>query len=148
MTEQEVRFFLDVVTDYFFQVTGEEAQVGIPYIKKQEPVVLAYTGLIGISGPRKGGIYFTATRPLLAQITDILVGMADPDDEAVLDMVGELTNTIAGNVRKSFGPEFQISVPMLVKGEPADISMQLKPPSFVIPLKWRQERAYLVVGLE
>jgi len=107
-----------------------------------------YTGLIGISGPRKGGIYFTTGARLLGELTRVILGVSDAEEETLLDMVGELTNTIAGNVRKSFGGDFLISVPMLIKGKPDDILMRLTPPVFVIPLNWRREKAYLVVGLE
>jgi chemotaxis protein CheX len=148
MMESELKFFIDVVTSYFGQVTGESAAMGIPYVKKAEPVVLEYTGLIGISGPRKGGIYFTTSPKLLAELTKVILGVDEADDETLLDMVGELTNTIAGNVRKSFGSDFLISVPMLIKGKPDDILMRLKPPVFVIPLNWRREKAFLAVGME
>lgn len=148
MTENELKFFIEVVTSYFGQVTGEAATMGIPFVKKSEPAVLEYTGLIGISGPRKGGIYLTAGPGLLKALTEVILEIADADDETLLDMVGELTNTIAGNVRKSFGADFLISVPMLIKGKPEDILMRLKPPVFVIPLNWRHEKAFLVVGLE
>jgi chemotaxis protein CheX len=148
MTENELKFFIEVVTTYFGQVTGEPASMGIPFVKKTEAVVLDYTGLIGISGPRKGGIYFTAGPKLLAELTQVILGVEDADEETLLDMVGELTNTIAGNVRKSFGGDFLISVPMLIKGKPEDVLLRLKPPVFVIPLNWRREKAYLVVGLE
>lgn len=148
MTENELKFFIEVVTSYFGQVTGETATMGIPYVKKTEPVVLEYTGLIGISGPRKGGIYFTASPGLLTGLTRVILEVEEADEETLLDMVGELTNTIAGNVRKSFGADFLISVPMLIKGKPEDILMRLKPPVFVIPLHWQREKAYLVVGLE
>ena len=147
MTEAEIKFFIEVVTTYFGQVTGEDAVMGIPYVKNAEPVVLDYTGLIGISGPRKGGIYFTAGRVLLNELTKLILGTEEAED-ILLDMVGELTNTIAGNVRRSFGADFLISVPMLIKGRPDDILMRLKPPVFVIPLNWHKEKAFLVVGLE
>ena len=148
MTENELKFFIDVVTTYFAQVTGEPAAMGIPYVKRAEPVVLDYTGVIGISGPRKGGIYFTAGPKLLAELTRVILGVDDAEEETLLDMVGELTNTIAGNARKSFGPDFLISVPMLVRGRPLDILMRLTPPVFIIPLNWHREKAFLVVGLE
>jgi chemotaxis protein CheX len=148
MTENELRYFIDVVTAYFGQVTGEDAAMGIPYVKNAEPVVLDYTGLIGISGPRKGGIYFTAGPKLLSELTRVILGADEADEETLLDMVGELTNTLAGNLRKSFGGDFMISVPMLLKGRPDDILMRLKQPAFVIPLLWRREKAFLVVGLE
>ncbi|NNM66499.1 MAG: chemotaxis protein CheX [Spirochaetales bacterium] len=148
MTEAELKFFIDVVTDYFQQVSGVGASMGIPYVKKEEAVVLSYTGLIGISGPRKGGIYFTAGPALLSTLMGEILGVEEADEDSLLDMVGEISNTVAGNVRKSFGTEFLISVPMLIKGKPDDILFRLKPPVFVIPINWRHERAFLVVGLE
>lgn len=148
MTESELKFFIEVVTDYFEQVTGESAVMGIPYIKSDEPAVLSYTGLIGISGPRKGAIYFTTEQGLLKRLTQEILDLADPDEDSLLDMVGELTNTIAGNVRKSFGSSFLISVPMLIKGKPTDILMRLKPPVFIVPILWRKDKAFLAVGLE
>ncbi|NNM53857.1 MAG: chemotaxis protein CheX [Spirochaetales bacterium] len=148
MTEGELKFFIDVVTEYFEQITGESAGMGIPYIKSEEPAVLSFTGLIGISGPRKGAIYFTAEKALLSSLTREILDLVDPDDDSLLDMVGELTNTIAGNVRKSFGADFLISVPMLIKGKPTDILMRLKPPVFIVPILWRKEKAFLAVGLE
>jgi chemotaxis protein CheX len=147
VTETEIRFFIDVVTSYFGQISGEPAAMGIPYVKKAEPVVLEYTGLIGISGPRKGAVYFTAGPGLLAELTRVILE-AEADEQTLLDMVGELTNTIAGNARRSFGPDFLISVPMVLKGKPDDILLRLTPPVFVIPLNWRREKAFLVVGLE
>lgn len=148
MTESELKFFIEVVTDYFEQVTGEGAVMGLPFLKSEEPAVLAFTGLIGISGPRKGAIYFTSDAKLLTTLTQEILDLADPDEDSLLDMVGELTNTIAGNVRKSFGADFLISVPMLIKGKPQDILMRLKPPVFIVPILWRKEKAFLAVGLE
>jgi len=148
MTEADLKFFIDVVIHYFGQVTDEQATMGLPYIKKDEAVVMDYTGLIGISGPRKGAIYLTAGRGLLAKLTQLILDMDEADDETLLDMAGELTNTIAGNVRKSFGSDFMISVPMLIKGKPEDILLKLKPPVFVVPINWKREKAHLVVGLE
>ena len=125
MKETELKFFIDVVTTYFSQVTGEPAAMGIPYVKQSEPVVLDYTGVIGISGPRKGGIYFTTGSKLLTELTKVILEVDEADEETLLDMVGELTNTIAGNARKSFGADFLISVPVLVRGRPQDILMRL-----------------------
>lgn len=147
MTEGELKYFIEVVIHYFDQVTGTPAAMGVPYIKKDEAVVMDFTGLIGISGDRKGGIYFTSGKGLLSKLTQQILG-SEGDDEALLDMVGELCNTIAGNVRKHFGSSFMISIPMLVIGKPTDILMRLKPPVFVVPVNWAGERGYLVVGLE
>jgi len=148
MTEKDLSYFVNTVIQYFKQVDGEEAVMGLPFIKREDPVVLEYTGIIGISGPRRGGIYFTAGKELLVKLTQAILGESESDVETLQDMVGELTNTVAGNVRKYFGSDFMISVPMLIRGQPEDILLKLKPPVFVVPLTWKQQKAYLVVGLE
>lgn len=147
MTEGELKYFIEVVIHYFEQVTGQAAAMGLPYMKKEEAVVMDFTGLIGISGDRRGGIYFTADRPFLRKLTRHLLQI-EGEDDVLLDMVGELCNTIAGNVRKHFGSGFMISIPMLVIGRPGDILMRLKPPVFVVPVLWSGEKGHLVVGLE
>lgn len=148
MTEKDLSYFVNTVIQYFAQIDGEEPVMGLPYIKKNEAVVLDYTGMIGISGPRRGGIYFTAGASFLQGLTKAILGEEAGDPETLLDMVGELSNTVSGNVRRYFGPDFLISVPMLIRGKPEDILLRLKPPVFVIPLTWKGQKAFLVVGLE
>ena len=150
MTEQEIRNFISVVTDYFQEVTGEDAQIGVPYIKNEDSVLLDYTGAIGISGVRRGAVYLTAPGSLLRELGGIILGqsLADIDDEDLNDLVGEVTNTIAGNMRRSFGSDFMISVPLILQGQVSDIKIQLKPPVFIIPIQWKGHKCYLAIGLE
>lgn len=148
MKESELREFIDVVVNYFQEVTGESVEMGMPYIKESKSIVLDYTGVIGISGTRKGAIYLTASKEMLKEVASIILGTNDVDDECAIDMVGEITNTIAGNVRENFGSSFMISVPIILKGSPEDVIFKLQPPVFIIPIKWRTFSSYLVVGLE
>lgn len=148
MNEQELKYFIDVVVSYFRDISGEPSEMGIPYIKERGTVLLDYTGLIGISGAKKGAIYITATRDMLSEITAILLGAENPEEEILIDMAGEIANTIAGNVRESFGSSFMISVPIILKGSPEDVIIKMSPPIFIIPVKWRSYSAILAVGLE
>lgn len=147
ITEQELQVFIDTVTHYFDQTTSESAEVDTPYIKDEENVVLDFTGVIGISGKTKGAIYFTANADLL---TDLLKATGhDEKIEADLlqDMVGEVANTLSGNARRSFGSNFMISVPVVMKGAES-IRMPASIKTFVIPILWRSYRSYLIVCLE
>ena len=148
MSEQELKAFIDVVVRYFQEVAGEQATMGIPTVKTGSALLLGYTGIIGISGSKRGAVYVTADRSMLAELASIILGTTDVRDDDVLDMVGELSNTFAGNVRNAFGSTFMISVPIIVKGAPEDILMKLKPPIFTIPIRWRGHTCYLTVGLE
>ena len=148
MTEQELRIFIDVVIDYFVLLTDESARMGVPYIQEGKSQLLDFTGVIGISGARKGGIFVTASSSMLKELASLILESDDVAPDEILDMVGELTNTIAGNVRREFGSSFMISVPIIVEGRPQDLRLQIKPPVFVVPINWRSYQAFLSVGLE
>ncbi len=150
MKEEEIKVFIDIVTHYFREISGEEARMGVPFIKNDNLSVMDYTGIIGISGKYRGGIYLSANNGILAEVASCILGLdaAMVDDEAREDMLGEITNTIAGNARSSFGSQFMISVPIVIKGRPEDISFKLKPPVFVVPISWRDHSCFLVIGLE
>jgi chemotaxis protein CheX len=148
MTEEELRAFIQVVTNYFENISGERAVMGLPYVKGSGSTLGDYTGLISISGNRKGGIYFTTCRPLLEEFARIILGETVTDDEYLYDLVGEITNTIAGNMRETFGSTFLISIPIVLRGRVNDIDMKLKPPVFIIPISWKQHDSHLAIGLE
>ena len=148
MTEQELRIFIDVVIDYFVLLSDESARMGVPYIQEGKSQLLDFTGVIGISGARKGGIFVTASSSMLKELASLILESDDVAPDEILDMVGELTNTIAGNVRREFGSSFMISVPIIVEGRPQDLRLQIKPPVFVVPINWRTHQAFLSVGLE
>ena len=114
MDEQELRVFIDIVSQYFERQTGRLPEIGSPYLGEANALpIYDFTGVIGISGERQGCVYFTAHRDLLRQLL-LHVGEADVSDNNLCDLVGEIANTISGNARRHFGPNFMISVPVVV----------------------------------
>ncbi|UCF65459.1 MAG: chemotaxis protein CheX [bacterium] len=101
MNETDLHFFIDSTVNYFEEITGEQAITGIPYLKGREPVVLDYSGIIGISGKRKGCIYITTTKEMLKNIAAIILDDNEATVETVKDLTGEIANTISGNVREA-----------------------------------------------
>jgi chemotaxis protein CheX len=148
MNETDLHFFIDSTLNYYEEVTNQKATAGIPYIKDESAVVLEYTGIIGISGKRKGSIYITTSEEMLKEIANIILGLDDIGKEDIKDLVGEIANTISGNVRQAYGSDFMISVPVVVEGQAKDIKMPDNIQSFVIPLTWRDHKSFLVVCLE
>ena len=147
ISEQELQVFIDTVTHYFDQITNESAEVDTPYIKDEENVVMDYSGVIGISGKTKGAIYFTANEDLLTDLLKATGHTEAVDSDLLQDMVGEVANTLSGNARRSFGSNFMISVPVVLKGA-ANIRLPASIKTFVIPIIWRTYRSYLIVCLE
>lgn len=149
MNEKDLQVFITTTLSYFKDTAGQTAEMGVPFLKKPEEVVAQdMTGVIGISGIKKGAVYFTAPRAMLADMVKVILGSEEPDSDALVDMVGEITNTIAGNAREAFGSGFMISIPVVVEGQPRNIKTPPNVPVFVIPVKWREYKSYLVVGIQ
>ncbi len=147
LKEAEIRTFIRGVTHYFETSTQQAASVGSPYLVTDgKPGAYDYTGIIGVSGARRGIVYFTAPRGML---TVLLMRMQETDtsDANIRDLVGEVANTISGNARRDFGKQFAISVPTVVAN---DVDKFTAPHfrSFVIQINWRSHPAKLVVCLE
>lgn len=147
MTDEEIKVFIDGTSQYFERVSGQAATIEAPFLKGEEPIVLEYTGVIGISGRHRGAVYFTAGSDLLETLLETF-GEEEAGETLKADLVGEVANTIAGNARRYFGNEFMISVPTVLRGKPEDISFPRQLKSFVIPIFWRGFRSYLIVCLE
>src|ERR1700732_5518709 len=75
--EEEIRTFVEGTTNYFETSAQQSATVGSPYLVTDgKPGAYEYTGVIGITGARKGVVYFTASRGLL---TVFLMRMQETD---------------------------------------------------------------------
>ncbi len=148
MNETDLHFFIDSTINYFEEITGDQAVTGIPYLKGPEPVVLDFSGIIGISGERKGCVYITTTKDMLKTLAHIILDDQEATIETVKDLTGEIANTISGNVREAYGSSFMISVPVVVEGRAKDIKLPEDVQSFVIPITWKGYKSFLVVCLE
>lgn len=148
MDEKELRVFIDIVSQYFERQTGRVPEMGSPYLGEPTDLPIHdFTGVIGISGERQGCVYFTAHRDLLRQLL-LRVGESDLSDHNLSDLVGEVANTISGNARRFFGPDFLISVPVIVAGSANAIQVPRTVKAYILPLRWHKLEATLVVSLK
>lgn len=148
MNDFELKQFIDSTLKFFNELTQKIARCGIPFVKNNEPIVLEYTGIIGISGKRKGSIYYTAEKDQLAELAKIMLAVDNVSDDDIKDLAGEIANTISGNLREVFGSDFLISVPVIVEGRARDIKLPERIDSYVIPISWENKKSFLVVCLE
>lgn len=148
MNEHEIDRILKTTLQFFQEVSGTSAFCGKPYIKKDKRIVLEYTGIIGISGGRKGSVYFTSSKSQLEKLAQIMLGTEEITVEDIKDLVGEIANTISGNLRSIFGSEFLISIPVIIDGKARDIKLPDEIDSYVIPITWNGTESQFVVCLE
>ncbi|CAN0140630.1 unnamed protein product, partial [Chrysoparadoxa australica] len=129
--------------------TEIDPEIEVPYLKDTEKLELKqFTGMIGISGNKKGYVYFSADKELFEDLINIFIGIEDPEIEDVMDMAGEISNVVAGNIRTTLGTNFMISVPLVFEGQPSDLKFPRDSFVYVIPLTWKNHDAYVVVGLQ
>jgi len=138
--------FIRAILHYFEHMVGIPAETDAPYLLEGDPETMHYTAVIGISGDLQGCIYFTAPKGMLNQLLNH-IHEPDPTDELRCDMAGEVANTLSGNARKQLGPGFMISVPVVVLGKPERFVWPKNTACFVIPIRWQQTRALLMVCL-
>lgn len=148
MKEKKLQVFVGIVENYFNQFQKTDLLVDTPYLlENEQPQVREYTGVIGISGNKKGVVYVTATEKMLREV---LISMDETElsDELLIDLVGEIANTISGNARTEFGPDFHISVPFVFKGVPQSVILPKNERSFIIPVTWQSQEGEIVICLQ
>jgi chemotaxis protein CheX len=147
MDANELNVFLSGAIRYFGETTGTQADVAAPYLIDDAKLIAGeFTGAIGITGRHRGTVYFTASRGLLTLLMNE-VGETRFTKENMLDLVGDVANTIAGNARQHFGTHFQISVPTLIYGADA-LHLPKGIKSYAMPVVWKNNKASVIVVLE
>lgn len=146
LRESELRVFVDAVMNYFRQSTREPASIRSAWLADTASPRYPYTGLITCAGEFQGCVHFSAPRELLRAL---LVEWSEHDmsEENLLDAVGEIANTIAGNARRHFGRGLEISVPVKLAGNEGRIKAAVRARPFVIALTWRGHDAAVVVDI-
>jgi len=141
--------FINSVNNYFRHLTDIDSELNVPYLKESQGLVLKdYTGMIGISGNKKGFVYISADRTMYEDLIKIFIGIDDPTEEDILDMAGEISNVVAGNVRANLGANFMISVPIVFNGMPGKLKIPDDVSLYVIPIVWNNHEAFVVIGLQ
>lgn len=147
--EATCNLFINSVSNYFKHLTEIDSDMKVPYLKESDGLVLKdFTGMIGISGSRKGFVYISANREMFADLINMFIGIEDPSEEDILDMAGEISNVVAGNVRANLGANFMISVPTVFEGMPDELNIPEDVSMYVIPIKWNNHEAFVVLGLD
>jgi len=154
LTADEIKVITDAAQTYFGRLTRKAAHVSAAFLAEQgELPEFDYTGLIQISGNYRGCVYFTAPKMMMRFLL-LSVGETLQGDDIFMDAAGEIANTIAGNARKHFGEQMEISVPTTMKATTlTDLSKTgsgpvLRERPMVIRIQWQALAAALVVDLE
>ncbi len=147
MKEEDLEIFIDGLTNYFDKTTTSEAKVSTPFLIQDINQYLSdYTGIIGISGNHKGSVFFTAPRIMIVKLISE-IGVLTTRDDKLLDLVGEVSNTISGNARRVFGDQFMLTTPIVLQGKSDQLHISNVASIYVIPVVWQNMRAHLIINL-
>ncbi len=146
MEEIILKAFARSTAGYFGRIASG-SRIGTAYLRApDESVALDYSAVIGITGTYRGSVYYTAARPMLDALLPLL-GESTPDEKLCADLVGEIANTVSGNVREDLGAGFMISPPFVLEGRPTDVHASRGAPFYIIPITWDNHASRLLVTL-
>ena len=145
--EHEIKIFTDAVKNYFSLQTSEEAIIKTAFLSTSEIKTLDYTGIITLFGDYKGCVYFTAPRFLLVELLTNLQE-TNISELNLLDIVGEIANTISGNARQHFGKGLEISVPVKFAGKVQQLGHNIRQSPLTIAIQWKGHEAFVVVDID
>lgn len=147
MKEENLEVFIDGLTNYFDKTTSSVAKVSTPFLIKDINQYLSdYTGIIGISGNHKGSVFFTAPRIMIIKLISE-IGVLTTREDKLMDLVGEVTNTISGNARRTFGDQFMLTTPIVLQGKSDQLHVSDVTSIYVIPVVWMNMSAHLIINL-
>lgn len=147
MDSNKLQVFVDGTIKYFNKFTGASAKIGSPFlINSMDEYFEQYTSFISISGRDTGNIFFSSGEEILLEILSSM-NIANKNQDNMLDLVGEVANTISGNAREALGHDFIISTPVILNGKQEQVKVAKTLEIYVIPIHWRNYRANLIISL-
>jgi chemotaxis protein CheX len=146
LTESDLKFFVDTLRRYFVVTTGQEPQVTSAFLAVGEIEGHEYNGIVSFSGAYNGHVIVSMPPQLLRELL-IVQHETDLSSGNLLDAVGEVANTLAGNARMQLGQGLQISVPVKLQGS-SGIKARVRRHPYAITLRWNHQSALVCVDME
>jgi len=113
--------FVEVTVATFKDFVGVEASPRQPhYLEQDKEYDWDISSVIGLSGLVRGAVIVSMKTQLAIKLTDTLVGTPHTEIDAdVTDVIGEIVNIIAGNIKPKVpnGEKIVISIPTVIKGK-------------------------------
>ena len=144
MNEETLKTILQSITNYFKKFEIGEVKVYPSYLGDVGSLPsYQFTGIVNLSGEYSGVVYFSASANLIFKIISKL--NQPMNNEYYLDLVAEMSNIFAGNLRKVLGKSFNISVPTTISGPIKQIKIASNERPCVIPIEFQNEKSIVVI---
>ncbi|XOV80575.1 MAG: chemotaxis protein CheX [Aestuariibacter sp.] len=150
MNAEFVNPFIQSLLNVLKTMAQTELQVGKPQKKTDSTARGDVSGLIGMVGENvKGSMAITFDKGLALDIMQGMLGERPEDlNDEVSDMVGEITNMVAGGAKKDLadkGYDIGMATPMVVSGTNHTINHKVNGPKIIMPFKGEGGKAYIEI---
>ena len=146
LSENDLRLFVDSIKHYLSTTTRQEPQITSAFLGTGDIDGFEFNGIVTFSGSYNGQVVVSMPAKLVRELL-LLQHETDLSDGNLLDAVGEIANTLAGNARKTLGSGQEISVPIKMQGA-LGIKARVRKHPFVITLRWNHHEAMVCVDME
>jgi len=152
--EDYVEPFVEVTVSTFKEFVGVEVSPRHPhFLDPDKAFEWDISAVIGLSGAVKGAVIVSMKSELAIKLTDLLTGAEHSTIDAdVIDVIGEVNNIIAGNIKPKVpnGDRIVISIPTIIKGKEHSIAWPSKQTRILcIPHKaFENDIFHLMVAIE
>ncbi|WP_413911740.1 chemotaxis protein CheX [Desulfobacula sp.] len=137
MDEKIINAFIDSTLHVLETMASMEVKAGQPYLKKDKIARGDVTGVIGLIGKTKGTLSISfSEKSILAIVSKMFREEMKELNEEIQDAVGEITNTISGQVRQKLdelGWSLKASIPTVITGKNHSITHITSDPIIAIP---------------
>ncbi|MDB5929900.1 MAG: hypothetical protein JWR60_1607 [Polaromonas sp.] len=146
LNETDLKLFVDSIRNYLLVTTRQEPQITSAFLGTADIEAFEFNGIVTFSGSHNGHVIVSMPDKLVREIL-LLQHETDLRDSNLLDTVGEIANTLAGNARKTLGSELEISVPVKVQGTQG-MKARVRQRPYVITLRWNHYSAMVCVDMD
>ncbi len=146
LNEADLKLFVDSIRNYLKVTTRQEPQITSAFLGSGDVEGFEFNGIVTFSGSHNGHVVVSMPDKLVREVL-LLQHETDMSSGNLLDAVGEIANTLAGNARKALGAELQISVPIKMQGLNG-IKARVRKRPYVITLRWNHYDAMVCVDME
>jgi len=146
--------FVEVTVNTFKEFVGVDVSPRHPhFLDPDKAFEWDISAVIGLSGAVKGAVIVSMKVDLAIKLTDLLTGTEHTElDADVIDVIGEINNIIAGNIKPKVpnGDRIVISIPTIIRGKEHSIAWPSKQTRILcIPHKaFENDIFHLIIAIE
>jgi len=146
LQETDLRIFVDAVRRYFEASSRIAPEITSAFLGTGDVPEHEFNGVVALSGRYHGQVTVSLPQRPLCELL-LLQRETNLSESNLLDAVGEIANTLAGNARQSLGDELEISVPTTRRGRLGSPPHTRHLP-YVITLRWNTYPGLVCVDVE